>query len=359
MRLSSVSNRLGATIIDRDYAARLRDYIREAARLRDNPVGAWSFGVAAFLAALALRFALSERVPYGVPYLTFFPAVILTAFFAGLRPSITVAIASALAAWFFFIPPFWSFEFYPTVGITLLLFLSIAAVDIAIIHYMFVTLDRLSAEKAKSSALAEQRTILFNELQHRISNNLAIVSALLNLQRSEIADETAKQALAEASTRLALISKIHRKLHSPTAAQLRFGPFAEDLCRDVLDASGAGNIVCLVSAADAVIPSEKVIPVALIMTELISNALEHGFAEGQSGTIRVDLSSEGTAHVLTVEDNGRGLPENFSLENARSMGLRIVKSLARQIDGEFAMEKGEGTVCRLVFSTGDTVQAGA
>lgn len=333
--------------------------LRQVTRLRDHPVGAWSFAVAALLGSLALRFALSDRVPYGVPYLTFFPAVILTAFFAGLWPSIVVAATAGLCAWFFFIPPFWSFEFYPTVGITLLIFLTIAAVDIAIIHFMFATLDRLREEKAKSSALAEQRTLLFNELQHRISNNLGIVSALLNLQRSEVEDETARQALTEASTRLALISKIHRKLHSPTAAQLRFGPFAEDLCRDVLEASGVGNIVCLVSAADAVIPSEQIIPVALIMTELVSNALEHGFPDADSGTIRIDLSSQGTAHVLTVEDNGRGLPDGFSLTEAKSLGLRIVQSLSRQINGEFAMEKSDGTICRLVFPAAEVVRPDA
>ena len=113
--------------------------------------------------------------------------------------------------------------------------------------------------------------------------------------------------------------------------------------------SRASNIVCLVSAAEATIPSEKIVPVALIVAELISNALEHGFAGRQTGTIRIDLSAEGTTHVLTVADDGNGLPQGFSLEAARSMGLRIVQSLARQIEGEFAMQPGDGTTCRLIF----------
>ena len=323
------------------------------ANLRDNPFGAWSFALAAFLAALATRFAVAEEVPYGIPFLTFFPAVILTAFVAGLRPSIAVGVASTLASWFFFLPPSWSFVLYPSTALALALYIGIVAVNIGVVHVMHEALERLRQEEGKSAELAEQRETLFRELQHRISNNLAIVSALLNLQRAEVEDEKASQALAEAANRLQLISKIHRKLHDPSRSRLRFGPFVEDLCRDVLEASGAGNIVCLVSAADAKIPSEKIVPVALIVTELISNALEHGFNGRPKGTIRIDLSAEGTAHVLTVADDGNGLPEGFALEDARSMGLRIVRSLARQIDGEFAMEAKDGTVCRLVFPAGD------
>ncbi|MGH8512767.1 MAG: sensor histidine kinase, partial [Gammaproteobacteria bacterium] len=173
----------------------------------------------------------------------------------------------------------------------------------------------------------------------------------LNIERNEITDEKARQALNEASTRLALIAKIHRRLHDPGGAQLRFGPFMEDLCRDVLDAAGAGNVVCLVSAAEAVVPNDKLVPVALIVTELISNALEHGFSGRAQGTIRVDLSTEGTDQVLTIADDGNGLPAGFTLESASGMGLRIVQALAQQIEGRFAMEGGAGTTSKIVFQS--------
>ena len=225
----------------------------------------------------------------------------------------------------------------------------ISAIAIAIIQFIRSTLDALDAERSKSAALAEQREILFRELQHRISNNLAIVSALLNLQRAQVKDEKARQVLSEASTRLALIAKIQRRLNDPAGAQLRFGPFVEDLCRDVLDAAGARNIVCLVSAAEATIPPDKLIPVALIVTELISNALEHGFAGRPKGTIRIDLTPEGTDHVLTIADDGNGLPTDFSLDGRAGTGLRIVQALAQQIEGRFAIENGTGTTCRVTF----------
>ena len=327
--------------------------------LRDKPAGAWLFALAAFLAALVSRFALLDEVPYGIPFLTFFPAVILTAFLSGLWPSVAVGIASTLAAWFFFLPPSWSFALFPSTALILALFAGIVAVNIAVIDVMHQALDRLGAEKARSAALAEQREVLFRELQHRISNNLAIVSALLNLERADVEDEKAKQALTEAATRLALIGKIHRKLHDPAGAQFRFGAFMEDLCHDVLEASGAQNVVCMVSAAEAEIPPDKVIPIALIATELISNALEHGFANRERGTIRIDFTPLGADHVLTVADDGNGLPDGFSPEATKSLGLKIVRSLARQIDATFAMESVDGTRCRLVFPAGSGGADGA
>lgn len=339
IRLHAGADTLGATIA-----------LRQVLRLRESPVGAWSFGVAAFLTALWLRFALGNELPFGIPYLTFFPAVILTAFLGGLFPSIAVSVASAIAAWYFFLPPYWSFELQFGTALSLALFCGVVAVDVTVIHVMYRALAGLDAEKVRSAELAEQRELMFRELQHRVSNNLGVVSALLNLQRADMKDESARQALAEAATRLALISKIHRKLHDPRTAGLRVGPFLEELASDVLEASGAADTNCQVACVEAHLSSDRAVPFALIAAELISNALEHGFGDGAKGTIRVDLKAEGDSYVLTVADDGKGLPEGFSIEAQGGMGLKIVRSLAGQLGGTFALEAGSpGAVSRVAF----------
>ncbi len=325
--------------------------------LQDSPVVAWSFAAMAFLAAFALRYALDSELPAGFPFLTFFPAVILTTFLAGLWPGTGVAIAGGLAAWYFFIPPFGTLALTGSSALALSFYGVIVAVDILIIHVMNLSLDRLKTEKARSAELAQRAEILFSELQHRISNNLSVVSALLNLQRADVEDKKAKQALSEASARLALIAKIQRKLHDPTGSPKRFGPFMEDLCRDVLEASGAREIDCRVAASDVAIAPDKTIPLALIVTELVSNALEHGFSGRRTGTIRVELAQEGANHVLTVVDDGHGLPSGFSLAEATTTGLRIVKALARQLGGQLAIDGSAGTTCRLVFPASDPENA--
>lgn len=324
--------------------------------LRANSPAAWALAAAIFFVALGIRFAVAGPAGEGIPFLTFIPAVIFATYFAGLWPAIAVAVASAASAWYFFIAPA-ALEQGGSVELSLGFFLAVSALDIAIVYFMRRALEHLDAERTVSAALAEQRELLFRELQHRISNNLAIVSALLNLQRAEVEDPKARQAMTEASTRLALIAKIHRRLHDPAGAHLRFGPFVEDLCRDVLEASGAANIVCMVSAAEALIPDEKLVPLALIVTELISNALEHGFAGRASGTIRIDLTAQGTEHVLTVADDGNGLPQDFALDRTASMGLKIVQSLAEQINGRFALENGRGATGRLVFQSEGAIAA--
>jgi two-component sensor histidine kinase len=313
-----------------------------------NSPRAWIFAAAAFLVGLGLRFAFVSVLPTGTAFATFIPAVILIAYFSGLWPAIVSVAVAWAAGWYFFLPSLilvdagdWAFSFGP--------FLGICIFAIAIVDFIRRTQRALEQERAKSAALAEQREVLFRELQHRVSNNLAIVAALLNLQRTSVKDEKARQALLEASTRLALIAKIHRRLHDPAGAALRFGSFMEELCRDLLEASGASKISYRVSAADTVIAEEKLVPLALIMAELISNALEHGFAGRQDGTIQVDLRSDGSEQVLTVSDDGNGLPPDFTMEEKGGMGLRIIQSLAQQIDGRFAMENGRGTTCRMIF----------
>jgi two-component sensor histidine kinase len=324
--------------------------------LPSNSLRAWVFAVVVFLLALAIRFAFIAVMPTGAAYAAFIPAIILVAYFSGLWPAIVTVGVATVTGWYFFLPSAslvdagdWGTSFGP--------FLAICVFAIAIVDFIRRTQRALEQERSKSAALAEQREVLFRELQHRVSNNLAIVSALLNLQRTSVTDEKAKQALTEAATRLALIAKIHRRLHDPAGASLRFGPFVEDLCRDVLEAAGAGNIAYRVSASDTVIAEEKLVPLALIVTELISNALEHGFAGRPNGTIRIDLTPQGSEEVLTVGDDGNGLPPDFTAEANGGMGLRIVQSLAQQIDGRFAMENGRGTTCRLIFTASSLAPA--
>jgi two-component sensor histidine kinase len=320
--------------------------------LKKNSSAAWVFALVIFCVALAIRFAFVAWVPSGIAFATFIPAIILVTYFSGLWPAIVVTVASLLAGIYFFLPPTLTLQVTSDLAPAIAPFLAIAVIAIAIIYAIRATLDELDAERARSTAMADQRETLFRELQHRVSNNLAIVSALLTLQRAQVKDENARQALTEAATRLALIGKIHRKLHDPAGAQLRFGAFTEELCRDVVEAAGVKNIACLVSAADEQIDDERLVPLALIVTELISNALEHGFSGRAKGTIRIDLSADGADRVLTIKDDGNGLPDGFSLEAASGLGLRIVQALAQQIQGSFVMEGGNGTTSRIVFRSG-------
>ncbi len=309
-------------------------------RLRKSVGLGLVFAVAAFVAALVVRMAIGDRLPPGYPYLTFFPAVIITTVLAGLWPGIVTAVLSGLAAWYFFIEPLNSFEVTSSTALALGFYIVVVAVDITVIHIMNVALERLAEERNRSAALTQQAQVMFSELQHRVSNNLQLVSALMLIQQANVTDPAARRALEDACGRLTTLGRLHRTLHDPNRERTSLAEFLSSLCQDVLDSAGADRVRCPVSADALDIPANKMIPLALIVTELVSNALEHAFPGDCGGTIAVGLRADGDGAVLTVRDDGRGLPDGFSLDRPSSLGLKLVQALAGQLDGRFGMMDG-------------------
>ncbi|MEF2549123.1 histidine kinase dimerization/phosphoacceptor domain -containing protein [Aurantimonas sp. E1-2-R+4] len=328
--------------------------------LRGQPVMRWLFAAALLALSFAVRYLLDDRLPVGFPYLTFFPAVIITSFFAGVIPGVAVAFLAGLFAWYFFIPPFDSFALTGGSTLALSFYVFIVAVDILLIHWMQLALDRLEIEKESAARHAGERDLLFRELQHRVSNNLAVVSSLLNAQSRGTTSTEASAVLQQASARISLISKIQRQLHDPGRQSLDLGPYLTQLGPDLLEASGVANIRYEVDAEAVEVSAELAVPLGLIATELISNSIEHGCADGRSGRIVVELSrdagdaeSRETPIRLTVSDDGPGWPEGFSVSSSRNLGMRIVASLSEQIGGVFEISNAGGAVSTLRFSTRD------
>ena len=118
-------------------------------------------------------YVVDDWLPPGVPFITFFPAIILAAFFAGLWPTVLLILLSALAAWYFFLPPAQSFDLHAAAAFALAFFAIVAAIMIVLSHALNVAIDRLRDERARARMLAQQR----ETMQHRISNNLQLVAA--------------------------------------------------------------------------------------------------------------------------------------------------------------------------------------
>ncbi|HLO78324.1 MAG TPA: histidine kinase dimerization/phosphoacceptor domain -containing protein [Magnetospirillum sp.] len=304
--------------------------------------------------ALAIRLMVADALPPGFPFLTFFPAVILTTLLAGLWPGTVAAVLGGLAALWFFIPPINSFAIDNGGALALGFYALVVGVDIVVIHIMNTALDRLDAERGRSAALTQQARVMFSELQHRVSNNLQVISSLLMIQAGKVSDPAAARALEEARTRVATLGRLHRALHNPTEQDVDMGHFLSDLCRDVIDAAGAERVRWDVAAKPVTIAPDRLVPTALIVTELLSNALEHGFPNREGGHIWVALEPLDAAggYRLAVRDNGTGLPETFRLEDQTSLGLQIARSLAHQIGGRITMENDtdNGTVCTLAVA---------
>lgn len=296
-----------------------------------------------------LRLVLDPLFPPGFPYLTFFPAVILASFLFGRGPGIVAGLLCGLLAWYFFIPPVRSFALSRTTGVALFFYIGVVTVDILLVHWMQVANARLSAERERSARLAERTEILFEELQHRVSNNLQMVGAMLSLQRRTVADGEAKRAIGEAAAKLQLIGRIQRRLYGSKGEPLALDTFVTALVEELAESGGKPGIRHVVEANTAVLlPPDRAIPLALIVAEAIANAIEHGFAERESGSIVVTVCAGAAGLTLTIRDDGRGVPESFDVHRADSLGLRIARNLAQGMGAELHIAPAQpGTLVTL------------
>ncbi len=332
-----------------DMGARRR-IIHQLPLLRERR--ALAYAAALLLSALAwwIRWALDAAFPPGFPYLTFFPAVIISSFLFGRGPGTLSAFVCGILAWYFFIPPTHAFDLGTRTFVALGFYVGVVTVDIGLIHAMQQANERSSRSALEQGRLAERTELLFNELQHRVSNNIQMVGAMLSLQQRQVLDPIARMVLADASTKLQLIGRIQRQLYSTSGEQVPLDMFLRDLMADLFAADGRTGIIHRIEAVPGVrLSPDAAIPLALIMAEGIANAMEHGFAHREVGLVLVTLTLEDDVMELCVIDDGAGLPPDFDIHRSDSLGLKLVRSLAAQIGAQLSIENGapSGTVLRL------------
>jgi two-component sensor histidine kinase len=310
-----------------------------------RPVGL-TIALIVFLVAFALRYSFGNEL-YTVPFITLFPAILISALIGGLWIGVVVAILSAIAAWLWFLPPSATTALHwPDGYLMWALFALTCFIQLYVIHALNKSVDELSQARDRSAAL-------FEELQHRVANNLQFVAAMLRMKKRVLElDPSAGQRLFEsAQGRLETMARIHRRLYSPKSLELPVGEFFQGLCQDILTARGVPNVNCVVKAAQVSFDLQRLVALGLLINELVTNSAKYAFTNGESGAIYINLEENDREElILTVKDDGRGLPPGLDLMNGKSLGLRIMNSLAAQLGGELTwIEQNKGTVVRLAF----------
>jgi two-component sensor histidine kinase len=309
----------------------------------------YGLGAGCVLAAFALRHFAGPWFQLHYPYLTYFCAVILTAYLAGFWPALAVGVVSALTALATYSPTASILSETPTSPYGAGIFFVMGTACAAVIASLRTARDRLEIERKRYADLAESRDLLYRELQHRVSNNIQVVAGLLMVQAAT-ASPSGRKTLAEASLRIGLIAKIQRELHNQAGTPTPFCDFARELLADAVNAAGAQDVSVVVTGGAEPLHPDQATAVSLVLLECFNNALEHAYAEGRGGTVQVSLTQDGGLWRMIVRDDGPGPPGDLDIGRSASLGLKIVRAMAGQLHGEFSITNSSpGAVCELTY----------
>jgi two-component sensor histidine kinase len=201
----------------------------------------------------------------------------------------------------------------------------------------------------------EMREAMMREIHHRVKNNLQIVTSLLNLQAKAVQGESAQRAFNDIQTRVRALALVHRYLYESEDLQsVNLAAFLKELAASLQLSYGISQeqVAIEVDADEVWDVSDRAVPLALFMTETMSNALKHAFPQGRQGVIRIVLKAGQESLVrFSVEDNGIGLTEAQTIAQGpqASLGMSLIKAFARQVDGKLTISGPPGTVVSIEF----------
>ena len=210
---------------------------------------------------------------------------------------------------------------------------------------------RIRAEIEIKKSLQEKE-ILLKEVQHRVKNNLQVISSMLDLQTDYVKDSGVLKLFVEAQKRVKSMALVHERMYqSEVLTDLDFTQYIEILGNYIFKIYGVNTkrISMKIDINEANIDFNRAIQLGLIVNELISNSLKHAFPDDLAGQVNVRLDSEDEYFILTTSDNGVGLPKKFRLRQTKSLGLQLVQALTNQLKGSIKIDRRKGTRFRIKF----------
>jgi len=200
-------------------------------------------------------------------------------------------------------------------------------------------------------ALSEKE-VLLKEVHHRVKNNLQVISGLLELQNISVTDESVKLALKEGQNRIQTVALVHKMMYqSENVSKVNMQKYLEELLQ-VLQMSYSisdKSIETKIMAAGIDFDVTLAVPVSLIVNEAVCNAYKHAFENKNSGSIEVGIIKENEAYILTIIDDGVGLPQGFDIKLLKSIGFDLIQGLARQLKGTLTVNSTGGTEIKITF----------
>ncbi|MCI5221739.1 MAG: PAS domain S-box protein [Candidatus Electrothrix sp. AR4] len=218
--------------------------------------------------------------------------------------------------------------------------------------------ERKKAEKQLKSNLTEKEALL-KEIHHRVKNNMQIVASLMFLQAQQIENKEALKALQDSQDRVKSMGLVHELLYrSDNLSKVSFSKYIETLACSLRESyDGVKNDVSFRIEAEGIeLPVDTAIPCGLIVNELITNSFKYAFKENRPGSLYVRFAREEDLYILSVSDNGVGLPTDYDWRSTATLGLSLVRTLSEQLDGQVEFTNDNGLTCRLSFKSPHLVE---
>lgn len=261
-------------------------------------------------------------------------------------------------------PASFEFKIQRPYWLSLWFYAALLAVFIGLVYaYVRYRLTKDEGDKLKKlvdeqtvdlSKALDEKEILIKEIHHRVKNNLAVISGLLELQIWNMEDEGGKRSLLESQLRIKTMATIHEKLYqNKSLAKVDIRDYVEDLVNIVsLSLKREDLEVGLTfDIEDVELSVNQAVPTALILNELICNAYEHAFVGKEHGELKIRFYQEGEMLFLLFNDNGVGIPDELLEKPRGTLGLTLIHTLTQQLKGIIEFENNEGTTVNISYPT--------
>lgn len=211
--------------------------------------------------------------------------------------------------------------------------------------------EQVAYQKQLEESLREKETLLA-EIHHRVKNNLAIVTSMMELQAMDSVNSELRESLKVAQQRIQTIANIHELLYgAESLSQLDFGENVKQLVRNLEDVYSKSEQISVNVDADSIFLNiNQAIPCALLVNEVITNAYKHAFTHQEKGEIDIKVGEDADKVVVVIKDNGIGISDNIMQETTSSIGMTLIKLLEKQLEGEIRYDNKNGTEFRLAFT---------
>ena len=219
-----------------------------------------------------------------------------------------------------------------------------------VLEKMVADEKKITTEKDK---LLTEKEWLIREINHRVKNNLQVVMSLLDTQRVYLKDEVALNAINDSQHRVQAISLIHKKLYQSDHLRtvIDMGSYVKEVTEYLSDSLGLDDRISInLLIEDVQLDVTQAVPIGLIINEAFTNAVKYAFRERDAGELTILMKkTTGNITELHITDDGSGFPEHFDWQRSQTLGISLMRGLARQIDGHFELTNNNGLTVKISF----------